>query len=222
MDGFDHCFKCSIRKNRAYDNKKVFQKDRKDMSNIEVKNLCKSYDEKQVLNNFSAVFQEGKITCVMAPSGYGKTTLLRIIAGLEKQDSGEIINDKKISFVFQEDRLSENFNMFSNVRFVTGKEVSDEKIMQTFKSLDLNEGYDKPVKLLSGGMKRRVALARGLLAHYDLLIMDEPFKGLDENLKYSVMDYLKEATKNKTVICVTHDLSEAEYFADNIKALKKD
>jgi len=187
------------------------------MNIIEIKSLCKSYDKKSVLNNFSLSLEEGTTTCIMGNSGCGKTTLLRIVAGLEKPDSGEVkIKKNRISFVFQEDRLCEDFSPISNIKFVTGNNLSDETIKENLNALGLHEKLNKPVSLMSGGMKRRVAIARALLSDYDVLLMDEPFKGLDIELKSSVIEYVKEKTKGKTVIIVTHDLQEAENLSKNI------
>jgi len=187
------------------------------MSDIIVDNLSKSFGEKVVLSGFSALFEKGKVTAIMGDSGCGKTTLLRIIAGLEVADSGTAnTNDSKISFVFQENRLCEDFTAISNIKMLTGKTVADVKIINDLTSLGLGDSLTSPVKELSGGMKRRVAILRALSVDFDLLIMDEPFKGLDKELKTTVIDFVKSKTNGKTVIFVTHDLSETENFADKI------
>ena len=182
------------------------------MNKIEIRNLCKAYGEKTVLKDLSLTVTPGELNCIMAPSGYGKTTLLRILAGLETPDSGTVTGvPEKLSFVLQEDRLCEDFCAVSNVRFATGKTVSKAQITDCLEKLGLPDG-NIPVKKLSGGMKRRVAIARALCSDWDLLIMDEPFKGLDAALKQNVMDYVKERIKGKTVLFVTHDSAEAAYM----------
>lgn len=187
------------------------------MSNIEIKNLCKKYEDHVVFEDVDATFEEGTFTCLMGPSGCGKTTLLRLIAGLETADKGEIhTNGMRISFVFQEDRLSENFSAVSNIKFVVGKAVSSSAIRELLNEFELEDAQNKPVRELSGGMKRRVAIARALCAPYDLLIMDEPLKGLDEKLKDKVIRIIRQRTEGKTVICVTHDQDEAERFESRI------
>ncbi len=187
------------------------------MSNIELKNITKKYGDKTVIDNLTLSFPKGETTCIMGPSGCGKTTLLRILASLETPDSGEITGaEGSVSFVFQEDRLCEDFSVLSNIRLVTGKNCSKEKILSHIKELGLEDYSDTAVSKLSGGMKRRVAIARGICFDADIVIMDEPFKGLDETLKKTVMDYVKKHTENKTLICVTHDRSEAEYLGVNI------
>lgn len=187
------------------------------MSDIVAKQLSKSFGDEVVFKDLSIRFQEGKTTCLMGPSGCGKTTLLRIIAGLEQADQGEIISDaKRISFVFQEDRLSEDFSAISNIRFVVGKSIPLKQITDMLEAFELGDSMHKPVRELSGGMKRRVAIARALCAPYDLLILDEPLKGLDEKRKMAVMETMKASANGKTVICVTHDQAEAETLGDHV------
>lgn len=187
------------------------------MNSIKITNLNKSYGEKSVLINFSAEFQINSVTCVMGNSGVGKTTLLRIIAGLEEIDSGKIENlPDTISYVFQENRLCEDFSVISNIRFIVGNSLTDKEIESHLKEVGLFEVKDKPVKLLSGGMKRRVAIVRAICFKSELLLLDEPFKELDIELKKSLMEYVKNHTKAKTVILVTHDQSEADFFAGNL------
>lgn len=178
---------------------------------VEVKNLSKSYGNKVVFSNFDAFFESGKTTCIMGSSGCGKTTLLRIIAGLEKPGAGEILmpeNTRK-SIVFQEDRLCNNLSAGANVRLVMHKKPQSGIIEKSFEMMGLSDCMYRPSRELSGGMRRRVALLRALLADWDLLIMDEPFKGLDEKTKTAVIAYTKKICQNKTVICVTHDAAEA-------------
>ena len=187
------------------------------MNSIKIKHIFKRFGDKQVLSDFSLLIEGGITTCIMGPSGCGKTTLLRIIGGLETADRGEIIsNINKISFVFQEDRLSENYSAVSNIKFVVGKAVSRNEIEEMLGEFGLEVSINKPARELSGGMKRRVAIARALCAEYDLLIMDEPLKGLDDKLKKAVMNIIKQKTAGKTVIYVTHDKSEAEFFGDRL------
>ena len=184
---------------------------------IIINNITKKYGDKTILSDFSLEITDKEKITIMGPSGCGKTTIIRIIAGLETADSGEISGvPQNVSFVFQENRLCEDFSAVSNVRFVTGKSVDKAEIEDNLKLLGLSDSLYKPVKTLSGGMKRRVAIARAILCDYDLLIMDEPFKGLDEELKISVLQYVKEKTKDKTVIFVTHNIEEAKLFSERI------
>ncbi|MDR0273423.1 MAG: ATP-binding cassette domain-containing protein [Clostridiales bacterium] len=180
---------------------------------IELKNITKSFGELRVLENVSLTFGEG-ITCIMGHSGAGKTTLVNIVAGILQPDEGEIIGaERKISMVFQEDRLLEWESALSNVLFVkNNRERAIELLTQA--GIDPN----KKTAELSGGMKRRVCLCRALIADYDILILDEPFKGLDSDLKPSIMEMVKNYSKG-TVICITHDPTEAEFLGAEIIGL---
>lgn len=180
------------------------------MNDLKVNGLNKSFGEKRVLENFSAVFPSGRVTCVMGPSGCGKTTLLHILLGLEQPDGGTIENrPARISAVFQEERLCEDFSAVTNVRLVTGKTLSEEKITQCLEAFGLAGSTHVPVRELSGGMKRRAAIARAVLAEGELLILDEPFKGLDEATRKAVASEVKRRTKGRTIVMVTHDPTEA-------------
>ena len=183
------------------------------MMDIRIDSLEKSYGENRVLRAFSAVFPEGRFSCIMGASGCGKTTLLRILLGLEKADSGEITGlPSRISAVFQEDRLADDFSAVSNLALVLGKRVPRETLRAELSALGLSGSLDKPVRALSGGMRRRVAIARAMLCDAELYLLDEPFKGLDEETKKIVMDYVKTKSAGKTVIFVTHDEEEAAYL----------
>ena len=180
-------------------------------------NICKSFGENGVLADFSHEFQSGKTTAILGTSGCGKSTLLNILMGLLPCDSGEVIRESnKISAVFQENRLCENLTVSANIRLVTGKRFSKKQICEELAAVGLGDCAEKPARTLSGGMKRRTALVRALLADYDILFLDEPFKGLDSDTKSVVLEYTKSKIKGKTVVLVTHDLSESEQLADEI------
>lgn len=187
---------------------------------IEIKNLTKAYDGQAVLENLSLTFDDGSFTCIMGKSGVGKTTLLNILMGLENADSGVIcgLDDKKVSVVFQENRLCNNITALLNIKMVIQKDsrITDDKISEYLRRIGLGNDLKKPVSEYSGGMKRRVAILRALLADFDLLIMDEPLKGLDDETKETVIALIKELTKEKTVIMTTHDDSEASLLEANI------
>ncbi len=179
---------------------------------IAVKKISKSYGEEQVLKDFSCDFLEGKLTCIMGRSGGGKTTLIKLLMGLEKPTEGSIegLFGKKLSAVFQEDRLCENLSAAANIRLVCRNHVSDEELKGAFQRVCLDEVWRKPVRELSGGMRRRVAILRALFAEYDCLILDEPLKGLDEETKQKTAAYILEKTQGKTVLAVTHEEEETE------------
>ena len=181
---------------------------------IEITNLNKAFGEQQVLKDFSLTVEDGRCTCVMGPSGSGKTTLLNIILGLEKKDSGTMEfkpSDEplKPSVVFQEDRLIEGSDAFTNVCLPCRNKIPADELRQKFADIGLEDYEGKPVRKLSGGMQRRVAILRALLADYNLLVLDEPFKGLDDALKEKVIAFVKAETIGKTVLLVTHDITEA-------------
>lgn len=179
-------------------------------------NVNKSYENKAVLRDFSARFAEGKITAIMGPSGCGKTTLLRLILGIEQPDSGEILCEgKRFAAVFQEDRLSEPLSAVSNVRLVAPT-LSRDAARDLLRTFSLGDATDKPVSTLSGGMRRRVAIARAIAADADAVLLDEPFSALDGVTKRDVMMAVKEMLAGKTVLLVTHDEEEARTFADEI------
>lgn len=191
--------------------------------NINIRNLTKKYGKKEIFKNFSLEIETGKVTALMGKSGFGKTTLIRILMGLEKYDEGKItgLENQKISTVFQEDRLCENLSAITNISIVCEKETSIREISVELEKIGLKESQNKPVKTLSGGMKRRVAIIRCIMAKSDIIIFDEPLKGLDEITKKNVTRYLKEKIRGKTVIIVTHDIEEARQLDGTIVNLEK-
>lgn len=178
------------------------------MNEIAVRNVSVSYGEKHVLTDFSAVFPAGRCTAIMGPSGCGKTTLLSVIAGLLVPDAGEVVGmPPRFTMVFQEDRLCKDFTVAANLRLVTPRARAAE-IPVVLAAVGLSDLGAKRVTELSGGMKRRVAIARALLGEGDVLLMDEPFKGLDAETKGEVIRAVQKWTERKTVIFVTHDSGE--------------
>lgn len=178
---------------------------------IKLLNIQKSFDGKEVIKDLTIEIENGEKVCIMGGSGAGKTTLLDIILALAKPDSGIVTGlDKNISAVFQEDRLCEGFSAVGNIVAVTGKSVPREDIKNLLIELGLSGSEEKNVTELSGGMRRRVAIARALLVKSDIIVMDEPFKGLDDETKKKVINTVLEYIKGKTLIVATHDREDIE------------
>lgn len=179
---------------------------------ISVKGLTKSFDGITVLDSFCADISEN--TAIMGASGKGKTTLVRLICGLDKDFEGKIDFNfsPKFSIVFQQDRLFDDFSALENVSSVIGGRFDKNARARASKILEkllISEKEQiKIVRDYSGGMRRRVAIARALVADSNLLILDEPFKGLDENTRAVCAECIKEYSKDKLVILITHDRAE--------------
>ena len=174
---------------------------------IQINNLCKKYGDKIVFDNYSTTLEFNGILLLKGASGLGKTTLMRIVAGLEKPNKGEITtNVKSISFMFQEDRLIPFVSVLKNLTAV----CSEEKALKYLKLMGLENERDNSPLSLSGGMRRRVSLARALCFDSDLVILDEPFKGLDENLKASICEIIKKESEKRDFIIISHDSDDAE------------
>ncbi len=178
---------------------------------IIIKDLCKQYDGKMVLDGFCCEWQAYDTICLMGKSGQGKTTLLRILAGLEQADSGIIqgMQHKKISMVFQENRLLEGFTVWENLYCVCQNTAQKNAILPILEKMGISGWAKKPVDILSGGMQRRVAIARALLVDFDVLLMDEPFQGLDVHTKQHIIQIIQDMTKDKLVCMSTHHKEEA-------------
>jgi len=185
---------------------------------IDIKNLTKCFGDKLLFDDFSYTFTEGQPTCILGESGCGKTTLLQMILGLEKPDEGCIEKSPgRISTVFQEDRLCEAFNPYVNIRMVC-PEATHEEIDAELSRLGFKLTHQS-VSTLSGGEKRRVALVRAAMYGGDLFILDEAFRGLDPQTRMAAMEYMKEKSRGKTCIIVTHDEQEAAFWGGNILKL---
>ena len=167
---------------------------------------------KTVLNDLSLAFPEGKTIVVMGPSGCGKTTLLRVIAGLESPDTGNVTHEtESISYLFQDTALLPWLTAAENVNLV----LSDSKetirtAVEWLSRVELADEANTHPASLSGGMRQRVALARALSTDAELLLLDEPFRGMDEDLHVKMRELIRECRKGKTTILVTHDAADAE------------
>lgn len=190
--------------------------------NIELVNLSKSFDGRVVLSNLTHAFPEGRTTCIVGPSGCGKTTLLNLLLGLLSPDGGEIrgVPQGRIAAVFQEDRLIPHLSALNNVKIALGRRNSEARILHALEAVGLGNAAHQPVRELSGGMQRRVALVRALLADSPLAIMDEPFKGLDAETRAAVITFTRRMLAGRTALIVTHDPTEAAMLSAEIFQLK--
>ncbi len=188
---------------------------------LKINKLCKAYNNVAVLENFDLTIKEGGTYCILGKSGIGKTTLLRILMNLETLDSGTIegLEKIKISTVFQEDRLLEYLDVYSNIVISDIKNIKEKTVEDALKKVGLEECKHQIVSELSGGMKRRVAILRACLAEFDLLLLDEPFKGLDEETKKQVLSFVEESIQDKTMIFITHDSQEIAYFKKEVEVI---
>lgn len=191
---------------------------------LEIRSLTKSYDGHVVLDQFSHVFPGQRVSCVLGHSGCGKTTLLRLIAGLEAPDGGEILGRpdprEGIAMVFQEDRLPPHLTAAACLRTALPKAADREaRIAAALDALGLSGERDKPVREFSGGMRRRVALARALLFPSPLALLDEPFKGLDADTRAQALAFARPLLEGRTALLVTHDPADAEALGADVVRL---
>lgn len=175
---------------------------------IAVNHLWKSYEETPVLADFSCSIPRGSCCALLAPSGAGKTTLLRLLLGLEQPDRGEITGvPHRCAAVFQENRLIPGLCAVSNVTAATSCSRREATALLSRLGLE-DESQKKPVRLLSGGQARRVSLARALLAKGELLILDEPFTGLDDSTRQLCAAAIRDYRRGRTLVAVTHNLED--------------
>ncbi|MDX9946971.1 MAG: ABC transporter ATP-binding protein [Bacteroidales bacterium] len=196
---------------------------------LEIKGLNKKFDNLSLFSDFSIEFQEGTITCILGPSGCGKTTLLNIIGDTIKPDSGQLsgFRGKTISYIFQDPRLLPWKTVEENIDFVLTREMpADQRHRITGQLIRLMELEDfagfYPSKL-SGGMRQRVSIARAFAYPSEIILMDEPLKGLDIKLKLNlirIFSRMWQADK-RTVIFVTHDVDEALLLGSDIIVLSR-
>lgn len=202
---------------------------------LELNNIDFSYGKTQVLKSYSMFVNQGEIISIKGPSGSGKSTILRLIAGLEKVGHGEIIFDgmsitnkpsykRNFGYVFQDFALFPNMNVRNNIKFGIShlkKSERDLLINEYSKMLDIELLLERYPHELSGGQKQRVALARTLVTKPDVLLLDEPFSALDQDLKANVRLFLLSVLKklNLTTILVTHDIEDATVMCSRIISL---
>ncbi len=172
---------------------------------LQVTGLSKSFGEQQVLKELTCTYPSGKITYLTGASGSGKTTLFRCLCGLETYDAGKVTEGLTYSMQFQEDRLCEEESPVKNLEMVMGSSKARREGREILLSLGLpGEALDKPCRELSGGMKRRVSLARAMEADRDCVLLDEPYTGMDECTRRKAENYIKERMENRIVLMATH------------------
>ena len=207
------------------------------MKFVEIKNLVKTFGGTQVLKNINISIEEGEFVTLLGPSGYGKSTLLRCLAGLNSIDSGTIYVDGKditdieprnrgIGMVFQNYALFPNMTVWENIEFglkIKKEKDYDERIKDMIKMVGLEGKEDHYPSELSGGQQQRVAFARSLITKPTILLLDESLSALDAKIRKSLREKLREIQKklNITTIFVTHDQEEALAISDRIFVLNK-
>ena len=190
---------------------------------ITIENICKQYGDQRVLVDFSLTLQDGEKIAIMGESGRGKTTLLRIIAGLETVDSGATggFSKEDIAYVFQEPRLFDSLSVIKNLTIVSKKSRRDaeKQAEELLCSVGLEKAAFKYPNELSGGMKQRLALARAFMVDRPILLLDEPFSALDKDTREAMIAFVKERAQNKTVILVTHNSNDASALCERTEYL---
>jgi len=189
---------------------------------LNFRNLSVKFNEEYILKNFSLSLPEKGSICLFAPSGSGKTTLLRVLCGLTAPDEGYIegLNSKKLAVLFQENRLLPHLSALDNLKLILPKERHHEA-QAWLEKLRLGSDAHKTPLQLSGGMNRRLAIARTLAYGGDIYLLDEPFQGLDEETLHHTLSIVKESTKDALLILVTHRREEALALCDSIITLGK-
>lgn len=185
---------------------------------IRLNDITLSYGEQIVLKNMDMAVPTGGRIALMGPSGCGKTTLLRLVAGLIKPCQGEIhIQTNRIAFLFQEPRLLPGRTAAENVNAVLSDHPKTmPEARKWLSAVGLSEAADKYPHELSGGMQQRVSLARAMAYNGDILLLDEPLKGLDEDTKEDMIRLLNTHTAGKTLLLATHDRAEAAELTNTL------
>lgn len=207
------------------------------MSNVVLKNLSKIYDKKVIIDNINLEIQDKEFIVLVGASGCGKSTILRMIAGLEDITSGEILiggkrvndiqpKDRDIAFVFQSYALYPHMTVRENIAFglkmrKVDKKTIEQKVQEAAEILDLTEYLDRKPKQLSGGQRQRVALGRAIVRNPKVFLMDEPLSNLDAKLRVQMRSEIKKLHQKlqTTFIYVTHDQTEALTMGDRIVVL---
>ena len=185
---------------------------------ITLSDVTRRFDDKIVLSKLSFTFPDKGVFALMGPSGSGKTTLLRLLAGLDQPDGGHIESShKKIAFAFQEHRLLPWLNCEDNLKLVLSRDNKHSNSVQKWLSiLEISDSAKLLPNALSGGMKQRLSLARALVFDGDLLLLDEPFSALDQDLKQRIAPHIKELAQSRLTVLVTHDPGDASLLGATV------
>ena len=190
---------------------------------LRVESVSKAFGSQKVLDQFSISFPEKGVVCLFGASGSGKTTLFHILAKILKPDDGVVkgIESKKIAVVFQEDRLLPWMSAEDNIRIVMDYgQTSFLSVEDLLCEIGLKEMKDKRPEELSGGMKRRVAIARAVAFGGEILLLDEPMKGIDKKTRNRVFTFIRKHFSNSLILFITHSEEEALLFSDWIYIIK--
>lgn len=174
--------------------------------------VTKRYGAQVVLDELDLELPTGRVTALMGPNGSGKTTIARLLLGLERPDAGRVTGvPRRLAATFQEDRLCAQLTGARNVRLVLDRSVPAADVVAGLRAVGLDDdALGKPVRELSGGQQRKVAIARALLARAELTVLDEPFKGLDVAAREQVLAHLRDTHAGRTMLLITHDRAEAD------------
>ncbi|MDE5756461.1 MAG: ATP-binding cassette domain-containing protein [Clostridia bacterium] len=194
---------------------------------MRIVNLNFAYGDNKIFEDLNLDMPTGGVTCIMGGSGAGKTTLLNCISR-QLQYDGNIVYDKEeasFAYVFQQPRLIPSITVEDNIKFVLPSTLDKEQVGQRvgdiIDKLQINECRKSYPKNISGGQAGRVALARALVTDCDILLLDEPFKGLDVKLKKDILNLLIPLIEQKSVVFVTHDVEEALAIADRVYVFER-
>ncbi|EHL19614.1 hypothetical protein HMPREF9628_01426 [Peptoanaerobacter stomatis] len=192
-----------------------------------IENLTKKYDGNVIIDNLTLNIKKNKINSIIGRSGIGKTTLLNILSGLDKEYSGDIsdFQGKKISFIFQDDRLIDYLSVFDNLKLVLDDEKNAYDIITTaLEKCGIKEYSNYYPTKLSGGMRQRINILRAFIVKSEIMLLDEPFKSIDLKLKEDIKKFfvsLHNETRN-TCILVEHDIDTVIDISDNINLMSDD
>ncbi len=192
---------------------------------VRLRGVTRRFGEHVVLDGLDLELPVGRVTALMGPNGSGKTTVGRLLLGLDRPDAGAVegLDGRPRSAVFQEDRLCPQLSAVENVRLVLGRGADRAAVVRALEAVGLDDAaVHAPVRELSGGQRRRVAIVRAVLADADLVVLDEPFTGLDQAVKPVTMAWVRDGCAGRTVLLVTHDEREAAWFDAQVVHLGDD